>query len=87
MYESLMFQNASTLDKENTSVSQNITLSIPVYQVIGDQDEIWETDLSPYKERFPNITSSKIAGANHKGSLLRASEFYEALLKIYRKIE
>lgn len=87
MYESLMFQNASTLDKENSSISQNITLSIPIYQVIGDRDEIWETDLFPYKERFPNITSAKITGANHKGSLLRASEFYEALLNIYRKTE
>lgn len=85
MYESLMFQNASTLDKNNSSITEDITLNIPIYQVIGEQDEIWETDISSYKDRFPNIKSTKIPGANHKGCLLRASEFYEALSNIYRK--
>ncbi|WMJ83308.1 alpha/beta hydrolase [Oscillospiraceae bacterium LTW-04] len=84
MYESLIFQNASTLDKNNSSITKDISLDIPIYQVIGEQDEIWETDISSYKKRFPNLISTKISGANHKASLIRASEFYEAFLKIYR---
>jgi len=87
MYESLMLQNASTLDKNNSSITKDITLNIPIYQVIGEQDEIWETNISSYKSRFPKLNSIRIPGANHKGCLLRASEFYEALLNIYRKIE
>ncbi|KUO51171.1 MAG: hypothetical protein APF76_16910 [Desulfitibacter sp. BRH_c19] len=85
MFESLILQNASTLDVDNSNIEQNIELKIPVYQVIGDKDEIWETDLNPYIERFPNIKNVIIPGANHKASLLRASEFYEALLRIYKR--
>lgn len=87
MYESLIYQNASTLDRNNSSIAKDITLNIPIYQVIGELDEIWETDISSYKDRFPKLISTKIHRANHKGCLLRASEFYEALLSIYRKTE
>jgi len=85
MYQSLILQNASTLDKNNSSITKDIKLNIPIYQVIGEQDEIWETDISSYKKRFPNLISTKISGENHKGCLLKAGEFYEALLKIYRR--
>jgi len=83
MYKSLMLQNASTLDKDNSSISKDISLNIPIYQVIGEKDEIWETNLSSYKKRFSNIKSTIIPEASHKGCLLRAEEFYTALIKIY----
>jgi len=85
MYKSLILQNTSTLDRSNSSIAKDIALNIPIYQVIGERDEIWEVDVSSYKDRFPNLISTKIPGGNHKGCLLRASEFYEALLNIYRK--
>lgn len=85
MYESLMLQNASTIDKENSSIDKDIKINTPIYQVIGEKDEIWETDLSEYKERFTDIKSSVILGANHKACLLRAEEFYNELFRIYEK--
>jgi len=82
MLESLLLQNASTLDQNNNGVGSEIELSIPIYQVIGGKDEIWETDLEEYRTRFPNITSMIIENENHKGVILNAHRFYEGLLKI-----
>lgn len=82
MLESLLLQNASTLDQENNGVGSEIELDIPIYQVIGSQDEIWETNLETYRERFPNIKSTIIENENHKGVILNAHKFYEGLLSI-----
>jgi len=83
MYQSLMLQNESTLDKDNSSIEKDMKINVPIYQVIGDKDEIWEVDLSPYAKRLPNVKRAIIPGANHKDCLLRAEEFYNALLRIY----
>lgn len=83
MMESLMFQNASTLDPANSAVSSDLKLDIPLFQVIGSKDEIWETDLRAYKDQFPNITSFLVEGEDHKGVILRAEVFYEGLQQIY----
>lgn len=85
MLESFMLQNASTLDKANSAISPHIKLNIPVYQIIGSKDEIWETDMSQYRNRFTKIKSSMVSGEPHKGVILRAERFYEALLKLYVK--
>lgn len=82
--ESLLIQNSATLDPSNSSIEEDIKMDIPVYQVIGDKDEIWETDLSEYSKRLSNIKSIKVKKADHKSSLLRAGEFYEQFLKLYR---
>ena len=82
--ESLMLQNASTLDKKNSGISNGISLKIPIYQVIGTKDEIWETDLEKYKGIFPNIISHSIEGEKHKGVILNADPFYEGLKTIYK---
>jgi pimeloyl-ACP methyl ester carboxylesterase len=81
--ESLMFQNASTLDKANSGISKEISLKIPIYQVIGTKDEIWETDLKAYQNRFPHIITHSVEGEKHKGVILNATPFYEGLRTIY----
>lgn len=83
LLESLMFQNASTLDQKNNGVAEDFTLELPVYQVIGTKDEIWETDLKGYKNRIPNIKSYYVEGAKHKGVILNAAPFYQGLKAIY----
>jgi len=81
--ESLMLQNASTLDKENNGIGNAFTLNLPIYQVIGTKDEIWETNLKDYQDRFPNIKSFLIPREKHKGVILNAAPFYEGLKTIY----
>lgn len=85
MLESLMLQNASTLDQNNSAVSPDIKLDIPIYQIIGSKDEIWETDISKYKNQFTNLKNLVIEGEMHKGVILNADLFYEGLKKIYTK--
>ncbi len=85
MLESLMLQNASTLDLNNSTVSPNIKLDIPIYQLIGSKDEIWETNITDYKNQFTNLKNFISNGANHKAVILNADLFYEGLKKIYTK--
>jgi len=83
MLESLMLQNASTLDRKNSAISSDIQLDIPIYQVIGSKDEIWETNMTPYKDRFPGLESFIVDGEPHKGVMLHAEKFYKGLIEIY----
>ena len=85
MLESMMLQNASTLDQNNNEIDVNIKLDIPIYQIIGSKDEIWQTDISEYKNRFPNIKTCIIEGEKHKGVILNAKPFYEGLKNMYFK--
>lgn len=85
MLESIMFQNASTLDQNNSSISPDIKLDIPIYQVIGSKDEIWETNISEYKNRFKNMKNYIVEGEKHKSVILNADLFYEGLKSIYTK--
>jgi pimeloyl-ACP methyl ester carboxylesterase len=85
MLESMMLQNASTLDQDNNEIDVDIKLDIPILQIIGSEDEIWETDMSEYKNRFPNITTCIIEGEKHKGVILNAKPFYEGLKNMYFK--
>ena len=83
MLESLMFQNASTLNPNNSAVSPDTKLDIPIYQVIGSKDEIWETNLNDYKNQFNNVKTFIVEGEKHKGVILNAELFYMGLKKIY----
>lgn len=84
MLESLMLQNASTLDRKNSAISSDIQLDIPVYQVIGSKDEIWETNMTHYKDRFPGLEAFIVDGEPHKGVMLHAEKFYKGLIQIYK---
>jgi len=85
MLESLMLQNASTLDHSNSAVSPDIKLDIPIFQAIGSRDEIWETNMDGYTNQFPNVKSFVVKGENHKGVILKAEQFYMGLKEIYKK--
>lgn len=85
MLASMMLQNASTLDHNNSSISGDIKLDIPIFQIIGSDDEIWETDVTEYKKQLTNIKSCIIKGQKHKGVILNAQLFYEGLKSIYPK--
>jgi pimeloyl-ACP methyl ester carboxylesterase len=87
MLESLMMQNASTLDQNNSAISPDIKLDVPIYQIIGSNDEIWETDISEYRNRFSKIENYMVEGEKHKGVILNASLFYEGLKSIYPKTQ
>ncbi len=85
MLESFMLQNASTLDQNNSAVSPDIKLDIPIFQIIGSKDEIWETNITHYKNQFTDIKSFIVEGEDHKGVILNANLFYEGLKTIYTK--
>ncbi len=85
MMESLMLQNASTLDKNNSAVSPDIKLDIPIFQIVGSNDEIWETNITEYKNQFTNLKKFIVEGEKHKGVILNADLFYEGLKTIYTK--
>jgi PhoPQ-activated pathogenicity-related protein len=83
-FESLLYENSSTCDLNNQAITPDITLSIPIYRVIGKKDETWEVELGEtYKDRLPNIYTITIPSAGHKDVFFRASEFYESLMEIY----
>ncbi|MBU4541253.1 MAG: alpha/beta hydrolase [Firmicutes bacterium] len=85
MLTSMMLQNASTLDQNNSAISSDIKLEIPIFQIIGSKDEIWETNIAEYKDQLPNIKHCIIEGEKHKGVILNAHLFYEGLKSIYPK--
>ena len=78
--QSLLLENASTCDIKNASIDSRFTINVPVYRVIGTNDETWEVDLADkYKEQIPNIKTNFIINAGHKDVFFRASEFYDAV--------
>lgn len=83
--QSILFQNASTLDKNNRRIDKSLKMDTLIYQVIGSKDEIWETDLTQHKNRLPDIKQYIVKGEKHKGVVLRSSLFYDGLLNIYRQ--
>lgn len=83
MFDSLMYQNKSTLNHENSGIFSDIKLDIPIYQIIGSKDEIWETDFLKYKESLTNLKQYIIEGEKHESILLKAGLFYEGLYYIY----
>lgn len=85
MLETLMLQNASTLDRNNSTISPNIKLDIPIFQIIGSKDEIWETNITEYRKQFTNLRNFIVKGEKHKGVILSAHLFYEGLKIIYNK--
>lgn len=85
MLESLMLQNASTLDRNNSAISPDIKLDIPIFQIIGSKDEIWESNITKYKTQFSQIRNFIIEGKKHKDVILNADLFYDALKNNYIK--
>lgn len=85
--ESLVLEIESTLDRENSSIPEEVQLEIPVLQAIGEKDEIWGSDMpEQYLQRFPNFRRKVVAGARrHKDVFLKSLPFYEAAAQLLRE--
>ncbi|RSK25860.1 alpha/beta hydrolase [Bacillus sp. HMF5848] len=79
--DSLIYENAATLDLENGSIDRSIQLDIPIYQIIGDRDTTWEINMvENYKDRFPNCKVKILPGFNHKDVFTKAHDYYAEVI-------
>lgn len=81
--QSFQFALEATLDESKASLDEHITLTVPVIQVIGEDDEVWGSQVLPeYLQRFPNYVQYKVPGAHiHKDVFLQAHLFQPVLEK------
>lgn len=78
--ESLLLENASTLDLSNQSIPENLEISVPVLKVIGELDEIWQVEEdASIAARIPHLKTVIIQKAKHQDCFFRADEFYQAI--------
>lgn len=78
--ESLLLENASTLDLRNQSIPENLIISVPVLKVIGELDEIWQVEEdASIAVRIPHLKTVIIQKARHQDCFFRADEFYRAI--------
>ncbi|GAP11909.1 predicted hydrolase [Bellilinea caldifistulae] len=78
---SFQYALEATLDESQAGLDENITLNIPVIQIIGEKDEVWGSDLLPeYLQRFPDYKQYRVAGGLiHKDVFLKAELFQKVL--------
>ncbi|MFN7036177.1 MAG: alpha/beta fold hydrolase [Bellilinea sp.] len=78
---SFQYALEATLDESQAGLDENITLNIPVIQIIGEKDEVWGSELLPeYLQRFPNYKQYRVAGGLiHKDVFLKAELFQNVL--------
>ncbi len=83
------FQHAleATLDESKAGLDENITLNIPVIQIIGEKDEVWGSQLpQAYLQRFPKFQQYRVSGGLiHKDVFLKAKLFQEVLENALRE--
>lgn len=78
MVNSYRLQARSFIDKSN--LEADISLNIPVLQVIGDKDEFWGRYLpDDLKRNYPYLKRVVLKNAGHKAAFLRADEFLDAI--------
>jgi len=78
---SFQYALEATLDESQAGLDENITLNIPVIQIIGEKDEVWGSDLLPeYLQRFPDYKQYRVTGGLiHKDVFLKAELFQKVL--------
>ncbi len=78
---SFQYALEATLDEAKAALDENITLNIPIIQVIGEKDEVWGSELLPeYLQRFPDYKQYRVAGGLiHKDVFLKAELFQKVL--------
>ncbi len=69
------------------SEDENITLNIPVIQIIDEKDEVWGSQLpQAYLQRFPKFQQYRVSGGLiHKDVFLNAKLFQEVLENALRE--
>lgn len=82
MMKSMFLQARSVFLKENMSLRENIRLNVPVRQVIGSRDTVWEKNIPvKYLKNIPLFHQVIIHGASHKDIFFRAEEFLKGAVK------
>lgn len=78
---SLLYALEATLDEAQSNLPDDVRLSIPVIQVVGERDEVWGSRLAPeYINRFPRYRQYIVPGARvHKDCMFKPEPFYRTL--------
>jgi hypothetical protein len=73
----------AALAENFAEMPEDICLSIPVIQIVGERDEVWGNRILPvYAQRFPRFRQYIVPGGKiHKDVFLKPVPFYNALAK------
>ncbi|MGE5410265.1 MAG: alpha/beta fold hydrolase [Clostridiales bacterium] len=70
----------SAFNKMNMDITDRVKLSIPITQIIGSNDKVWEKNISQKEQKqYPGFRQVIIEGAEHRDLFLRADEFLEKI--------
>lgn len=78
---SFQYALEATLDESKAGLDENITLNIPIIQIIGEKDEVWGSEVLPeYLQRFPQFKQYRVTGGFiHKDVFLKAELFQKVV--------
>lgn len=83
---SMYFKIDSLMDKQNYSIPPNIRMDIPIFQVIGENDEFWRKDIPDiYIKNFPLLSRSVIPQVSHRDIILKADLFHNEVIRFLKK--
>jgi hypothetical protein len=78
--KSFYFMAESAFNKMNMDITDRVKLSIPIIQIIGSSDKVWEKNISQEElKQYPGFRQVIIKGAEHRDLFLRADEFLEKI--------
>ena len=85
--DSLIYALEATLDTAQCSLPDDVQLSVPVIQVVGERDEVWGGRIAPrFIARFPRYRQYIVPGARiHKDALLKPAAFYGKLAEALKR--
>lgn len=79
---SMILQAESVFMKKNMSLPLDIKVEVPVLQVIGERDGVWERNIPvKYLKNMPLFRQVIIKKASHKDIFLRADEFLKGAVE------
>lgn len=86
--DSLRYAYQATHDPLTARLPPSLSLDLPILQVTGEGDELWETHLPPEAaRRFPNLRRVVVPGALiHNDVYLQAEAFYNTLAEELKTI-
>lgn len=80
--QSMMLQVDSVFREENMCLPLDIKVNVPVVQVIGSRDSVWEKNIpARYLKNMPMFHQAIIKEASHKDIFRRAGEFLECAFR------
>lgn len=80
---SMLLQVDSVFKEENQEISKDIKIRIPVYQIIGSRDTVWQhTSPAKYSGNMKHFRQELIPNARHRDLFFRADEFLQLVQRI-----